>query len=203
MKINFVQQLLDACRDYLNNDDLFVSSTEEIERACIDFLKSRGYNVVKTFLEPADIKIKSIKDLIEYFYILKKKYHPEQYVYRNNLADLALAKAFVESRQEAENLSEEEALQQCAAIIKIIFEEEDKFSFRSPIVFGFLGQKNCGWITEYAIKLLNERNLKKQLELEERRLLFVDDYEKQYTHLAGWDEHDIDYVLNSLEVRGA
>ena len=112
---------------------------------------------------------------------------------------MALASSFVEARQEADGLTKELALQQCAAIIKTIFEEEEKFNFSFPITFSVLGQKNCGWITELAIKLINERALREQSEKEERDIAVADEYAKKYADLAGWPSEEIDRILNSLE----
>jgi hypothetical protein len=144
--------------------NLFGDAENELIDACIEFLKEEGFRVI----EPSNYtynKIKKVDDLIELFYILHKKYHPSNVaVYRPKLAvDRKTAKRFLESRMESSGLSKKFALRECAEIISVIFEFEEKFKFDSPINFSILGQAKLGWVTEKAIYLLNNReNLRRK-----------------------------------------
>ena len=75
----------------------------------------------------------------------------------------------MEAREE-KGLNRFNAIQQCVAIIDVIFNYEEEFCFKEPISIGVLGQAKSGWITEKALYILNT-NLRKEEELEiERRV---------------------------------
>jgi hypothetical protein len=65
-----------------------------------------------------------------------------------------------------------------------------------PVTFGVFGQKNCGWITEVAVRILNERTKKVK---EEENLLFANAHADKNTMPAGWDITDIEEALKKLE----
>jgi hypothetical protein len=192
----YIEKISNTCLSYLDGSDLFVTSTDSIERACISFLEYRGYRVNKMEEVATGKPVKDIKDLIDYFYTMYKRYHPDVYIYRNREQDLSLAASFVEARQVADELTKEQALKQCAAIIQVIFEEEERFHFTMPVTFGVFGQKNCGWITEVAVRILNERIKKAK---EEEDLIFANAHADKNTAPAGWDVNDIEEALKKLE----
>jgi hypothetical protein len=192
----YIEKISNACLSFLDGSDLFVTSTDSIERVCISFLEHRGYRVNKMEEVATGKPVKDIKDLIDYFYTMYKRYHPDVYIYRNREQDLALAASFVEARQVADELTKEQALKQCAAIIQVIFEEEERFHFTMPVTFGVFGQKNCGWITEVAVRILNERIKKAK---EEEDLVFANAHADKNTTPAGWDITDIEEALKKLE----
>jgi len=191
-----IEKIYMACSEYLNGSDLFGADISSIEKICGEFLQARGYVLRKSENVISAKPIKNVQDLIEYFYMLQKKYHPDIYIYRNRERDLSIASALIESRQRDDGLTKEAALKQCAAIIQTLFEEEDKFGFTTPITFGFLGQKNCGWITEMALTLLNDKMRKAK---DEEDLLFANAHADKCNLPAGWSLQDIEHALKSLE----
>lgn len=193
---DLIQKIADACADYLSGSDLFTPGSDKVQAACINFLESKGYQLRKIEEVATGKPIKDIKDLIDYFYIMYKRHHPDEYIYRNREQDLTLASSFVEARQAADELTKEQALKQCAAIIQIIFEEEERFHFTMPISFGIFGQKNCGWITDVAVRILNERITKAK---EEENVLYANAHADKCTEPAGWSLDDIKSVLQRLE----
>ena len=184
----------------MNSDqpDLFGGgkSTEEVQaEASIKLLEKLGYRVSKTAEEAkaivvecgyqvtdpilADTKVVTLTDLRNYFFKRLWSKHPssQQYSIDNIKSDLRLIRLFVESREE-KGLNRFNAIQQCVAIIDIIFNYEEEFCFKNPISIGVLGQAKSGWITEKALYILNT-NLRKEEELEiERR---VDEIEASVT----------------------
>lgn len=175
---------------------LFSSSEEDLEKACITFLKSKGYRVTK----PVEyrFKIKSLDDLIKHFYLLLDSKHPEYVnVYRNIKRDRSIAKRFVDSRIEATGYSKELALAECGEIIATVFEHEKEFKFKHDISFGIFGQVKLGWITELAIKIMNKRLTEEtELRLADRIKKIEEEQEKEY--VLGFND-DVDAILKRIE----
>ena len=163
-------------------------STEEVQiEESIKLLEKLGYRVIKDVEEAKSIvvesgyqvtdpilandKIVTLTDLRNYFFMrLWSKYSSRQQYYVNNLkTELRMIRLFVESREE-KGLNRFNAIQQCVAIIDIIFEYEEEFCFKDPISIGVLGQAKSSWITEKAIYILNTK-LQKEEELEVERMI--------------------------------
>jgi hypothetical protein len=159
----------------LDQQDLFGGgkSVEEIKvEESIKFLEKLGYRVSKNAEEAKQIAIesgyqvispilfnsnvKTIKDLRDYFFMrLWSKYPSRQKYYVDNIKnELRIIRLFIESREKT-GLDRFNAIQQCVAIIDIIFEYEDEFCFKDHIGIGILGQAKSGWITEKAVHILN------------------------------------------------
>jgi hypothetical protein len=139
---------------------LFGDPKGDLETACVDYLKYRGYHVVKSD-KYAKSSVKNLQDLISLFYGLlstkldKAKRHDS---YRNPMVrDLATAKRFVKSRMEANGVSEDLALNECANIIKTVFKHYHEFNFKYDVSFSIFGQQNLAWVTEKAIQILNRK----------------------------------------------
>lgn len=172
----------------LDQPDLFGGgkSTEETQvEESIKLLEKLGYRVSKTAEEAkaivvecgyqvtdpilADTKVVTLTDLRNYFFKRLWSKHPssQQYSIDNIKSDLRLIRLFVEAREE-KGLNRFNAIQQCVAIIDVIFNYEEEFCFKEPISIGVLGQAKSGWITEKALYILNT-NLRKEEELEIKR----------------------------------
>ena len=169
--------------------DLFGSkSTEEVQlEEAQKLIEKAGYRVIKDAEEAKSIviesgyqvtdpilannKIVTLTDLRNYFFMrLWSKYSSRQQYYVNNLkTELRMIRLFVESREE-KGLNRFNAIQQCVAIIDIIFEHEEEFCFKDPINIGVLGQAKSSWITEKALYILNIK-LQKEEELEVERMI--------------------------------
>jgi hypothetical protein len=137
------------------------SDSLSIDLACVEYLREKGYKIVEPFsYKFSKARLKKSSDLIELFYKLRQWYHPDYLnkYRRNTAADQMIAKRFVESRMEADNLSKEEALLECAEIINTIFEFEADFKFEFSLDFGIFGQDALKWVTEKAISILNHRD---------------------------------------------
>lgn len=144
---------------------IFDASDKElnIDNACIDYLKYKGYRIIapKRF----DVKIKNIDHLITYFYSrLNSKYKEGYTTSLNKAADRAIAKRFVDDRVAATGVCREYALNECAEIIKTVFDNEKEFNFKYEIKFSVFGQKNLKWVTDKAISILNRRVISKEEE---------------------------------------
>ena len=165
---------------------------ELLADACIEYLKYKGYKVVKP-LKRFDIK--KLDDLIHLFYAYSDLKHPELInSYRNLVRDRALTKHLIVARQEASNMCRKAAMNECAEIIATIFEHEKEFNFKRPVTFNVLGQKNCGWITEKAIQIMNKKIMGKD---EERREILIASLDKKYDAEPGGFE-DLDEILENL-----
>jgi len=127
-------------------------NAEEAKKIAIE----SGYQVTEPML--FNDNVKTIKDLRNYFFMrLWSKYSSRQQYYVDNLKnELRMMRLFIESR-EKKGLDRFNAIQQCVAIIDIIFEYEEDFCFKDPISIGVLGQAKSGWITEKAIYILNDK----------------------------------------------
>lgn len=172
-----------------------VKSTEDLELACLEFLRFKGYKVS----QPINYRYKVTKldDLVHFFYTLLNSKHPEYInVYRNMGRDRAIAKRFVENRIYATGYGEDIALRECAEIIATVFEYEKDFKFRTDINFGMFGQKNLGWITEKAVNIINKKTTKVSEEKTAQRIAEIE-IEQRDKYDLGFD--DLDDILNRME----
>ena len=161
--------------------------------ACKRFLKYRGFKIVDPLNK--EFNVKKADDLITLFYSFLYYYHPElTNVYRNMSVNRKLANLFIKTRMTASGVNKKEAMNECASIIKTIFEHEEEFKFDRPITFDILGQKNCGWITDKAIQLINKNKLNGD---EERRDKLIASYENVYDSEPGGFE-DLSEILEKL-----
>jgi len=174
-----LEEISEALKD-LEQGALFTSVEEKhkvLSQACVKYLRYKGFKVVEPD-KPTHTNISKLDDLIFHFYGLSDRLHPElKTSYRNLAQHRKLASALVKSRMDACGYGFKAALQECAEIIDTIFNHEAEFNFTVPISFGILGQKNCGWITDKAIQIINKNKLKTA---EERRKKYIEDLEKVY-----------------------
>lgn len=175
---NIIKKLKDALASFDNGD--FLKSPKEkkdsVLSACIELLSEEGYKVVKR--EKPRYNIRNCDDLIHLFYAFLEYKHPEFACnFRDLNRDRKIAKLFIEERAGINKTSKNAALAECAEIITTIFKHEDEFKFKIPLTFGILGQKNCGWITDKAIQIINKEKLNRN---EERRATLIESYEKSY-----------------------
>jgi hypothetical protein len=164
----------------LDQADIFGDGKSQDEvriDAAIELLTKNGYRVLDTS-KPEEAKaaaieagykvsdpifvnggVKTLKDLRNYFYMRLWKKYPNRQAYHVDMGldkELRLFKLFVESR-EVMGLSRLNAIQECVAIIDIIFDHEDEFGFRDPIDVRVIGQGKAGWITRKAVFILNKK----------------------------------------------
>ena len=171
-------------------ESLFRSESTSLEDACVDYLRYKGYSVRKPFMYPYEIK--KLNDLISVFYTLLSKYNKKDVIiYRNEKQDLKIAKSFVESIQNTDGLSRQAAMKQCASIIQIVFKNIDRFKFNIPLTFGIFGQQKMSWVTELAIKIMNE-------EIEEYKELSV--LRKIDEMIAKYSKEDIGWSDNMINI---
>lgn len=196
MKKITIDDLISDLKDQL--DVGFLSPDHEgLAKTCKEFLIFMGYKVVapvkRTF------KVKNINDLIILFYAYLDYRHPELAgTHRNIKKDRAIAKRFLEARMEIGSLNKEYALDECAQIIKTIFDREPEFNFTIPLSFEILGQQTLGWITKKAVEFMNfERELKEQKLIEAIQEKHVEKYLKEH----GEDSlgFDVDELLKKLD----
>lgn len=139
--------------------DLFGSKetlVKESVETCVKFLKGQNYSVRPPLSYPA--KITKLDDLISIFYVfLNNTYEKHLLPSSNTKRDRAVAKAFIEKRMETDNISRSDAMQQCALIVQTVLRTPEVFKFESPPTFGIFGQAEMGWITERAVRIINDK----------------------------------------------
>lgn len=162
------------------NDDLFASPEEMEEQRiedCKQFLINKGYRVE----DPPDrlkFNIKTLDELIEFFYGRMSLKHKElKFISRRKVMDRKIMSEFVKSRMN-KGISRERAMDECAEMIDILFEHEEKFNFKYPVLsVGILGQRNLAWVTEKLEDFLLRQRIKARLE---QRRAFNRELEKKY-----------------------
>jgi hypothetical protein len=89
------------------------------------------------------------------------------------------------------------AIQECVAIVDILFDHEKDFNFKYPINdIGILGQGKLAWITTKAVTLLN----KKRIELMEREVYKkIEAAENSYVVDADEVSNNLDDLLKRME----
>lgn len=141
-----------------NQKSLFADSSPDtlLINACVAYLKYKGYKTVAPI--KSNYEVKTLDDLIEYFYILlSRSQHESKKIYRNTEKDRTTAKKFIQSRMNANGMNKKETLKECVEIIKTIFEHKKEFNFKYDMDFGMFGQVNLGWVTRKAIQILNKK----------------------------------------------
>jgi hypothetical protein len=139
--------------------DLFYKdkTTDEIRiEEAKNILLEAGYAII----EPYEMieKVNNMRELCDYFYKRLWDKYPErrQYYSYNKIRDMNIIKKFVESRKNGMN--EKQAIQECVLIIDIIFDNEQEFNFKTPILdVTILGQNKSRWITEKALFMLMKK----------------------------------------------
>jgi hypothetical protein len=137
-----------------------------------------GYKIVDPLVVNENVNNQS--RLLNYFYMRLFTRYPEKQLttIKNFQKDGKLISKFVEARKV--DMDEQAAIQECVAIIDVIFDYGYEFKFRHPITIGVLGQAKSGWITEKAVSILNRELVKKDEEEVERRMKEVEDgYEEK------------------------
>jgi hypothetical protein len=197
-----------------NQLDLFVvgKTVDEVQlEKAIEIVEGAGYDVVRDASEArstamsygfkvsdpiyVDDNILNLQDLRNYFFNQLWSHYPElkrSYVEGNRASEMRSIRMFVESR-ELTGLNRHNAIQECAAIINVIFENKDQFNFsRSPGIW-VLGQAKAGWITGKAVNILNEQLQKEAKENLDRRFESMEsEYEKEI------DLNETSDMLNKL-----
>ena len=174
----------------LFNDDPEIKLVD----TCVNYLKYKGFRVIepKTF----KVNIKNINDLIDYFYLLLSRKHPEKHMTSyNESQDRAIAKRFVDSRIKVTGASKEYALNECGSIIETVINHEEEFKFKFPINFAVFGHNKLRWVTDRAVEILN-KNLAKAKEVEAEKLREEAIKSQDITDL-GFD--DLDDILAKME----
>jgi len=170
---------------------------ERLATACKKLLISMGYKVVAPLKRKFNVK--NINDLITLFYAYLDYKHPELAgTHRNIKKDRAVAKRFLDGRMEVGSLNKEHALDECARIIKIIFDREPDFNFTIPLSFDIFGQQALGWITKKAVEFMNaERESIGQKIVESTQEKYIEKYIVKY----GEDSigFNVDELLRKLE----
>lgn len=191
----FISEIKEGIATYFTVDVFSGNSDKELVKACKEFLKHKGYKIVDPISDKTDIS--SIKDLVDLFYNLKAYNYPEEYnAHKNMVLDLRSVRFFVEARMAAENIIKEQALKECALIIRTLFTHEKEFKFKYPITLFSLGQKKSGWITEKALEIMNKSSYnRKEREAEELRQAVLN---KQDTSFNLFDD-----VLKEMEKKDA
>lgn len=162
---------------------------------CVEVLRYSGYGVT----EPIDFNagIKNIDDLINYFYVLLSRHHPELVGKRNITdKDRMLARQLVDSRL-AIGVDTAEAFKQCACLISIVFEHEDEFHFTTPISFSMFGQGDMVWVTEKALYIMNKEIQAHKLAAYEAKLDKFDEYKNNPNEELGLG--NLDDILKNME----
>ena len=185
--------------------DLFgdgLTSEEMQEKTAIEFLMGRGYKMFKTAEEIKaeaincgyhvtdpiiiDEKIKNVSSLRNHFYRrLWSKFpgNKTHYVKGNSGVEFRLFELFIKSRMDG-GLNRENAIQECVALLNVIFDKIEEFNFKNPVDVRIIGTGKSGWIVQKAASILMmERQKKKEQELE-------DFFEEKYTKSIKDDEVD-------------
>lgn len=139
----------------LEAGSIFNDGAEEkdVERACVDYLKSLGYKINK---KPILSKVNNTNELIDLFYNFLEFNHNETCsLISNRKKDCAILSNFIKVRQKELGCSKKECLQDCANIITTMFTYEEELGLTVPIGIWVFGSDRCKWITDKVINILN------------------------------------------------
>ena len=133
------------------------------------FLIEHGYKVYEPLM--VNEAVVTLRDLRNYFFKRLYDRYPDIKLYTvdNVQNEMRSIRLFVEAREQT-GLNRLNAIQECVAIIDIIFDHTEEFKFKNPITINVLGQVKAGWITQKAVEILNKK-IKKADEMETKRKL--------------------------------
>ena len=184
----------------ITDDQEDVFSVGGIKQAHInaakDILLAAGYRIIKP--EIVNGEITSKRKLRDYFYMRLNEKHPTRQLRRvpDIILDMKLVGQFVDSRLDG-GITEKDAIQECVAIINVLFDQEDEFKFKYPISdIGILGQGKMAWITAKAISLLNKN---KDARAEQDALKMSDEIEDSNVIDIKEQSNYLDSLLKNLE----
>lgn len=143
--------------------------------AAKEILLEAGYKIIKI---EVTTKFTTVREVKNYFYDRLYRKYPERMAHKVDSVerDMKLMNAFIESRMAEGNISKAIALQECVDIIDVIFDYEDEFWFKYPIVdTRVFGLGKVGWITQKAIEILNRERYKKEAKKSEKMLAEIED----------------------------
>jgi len=155
-----------------------------------------GYKIAEPLV--VNESVNNLSKLLNYFYMRLFTICPDKQLttIKNFQKDMKLISKFVEARKV--NMNEQAAIQECVAIIDVIFDYTIEFQFKQPITTGVLGQAKSGWITEKAVSILNrELERKDEEEVETRIKEIEDDYEEKVDLKKTADR--LDKILAKME----
>lgn len=165
-----VKAIVEALKVH-NSGALFGDKYEQLDKACVTYLKARGGDAILP--DKQKFKIYNIDTLIEFFYLLCMKRLRKQGIsfYKNNIKiDRRTASLFVKSLMETYGFSKEVAIQKAAEIIETVFLNIEDFKFKTSLSFSIFGQKNFSWVTEKAQLLISLRKKKEEVLAYEKML---------------------------------
>jgi len=150
-----------------------IKTVNELKESTIE----AGFQVTDPFM--VNDKIVSLKDLRDYFFMkLWTKYPERQKFYVSNFkTEFRLIRLFVESREQT-GLNRFYAIQQCVALIDIIFEHEKEFNFKTSVDIRVLGQAKSAWITEKALYILNNKILEEEKRKVDRKVKEIEQHKE-------------------------
>ena len=144
------------------------SNNVQLIEACIEYLKASGYKVIK--LPKYNYTVKTLDELISFFYNMLELKHPGHVADHRDVAEnRTIAKLFIKARANASGLNKKDVLNECAEIIRTIFNHEQEFNFKYKITFRIFGQDKLGWVTDKAIQIMNRGLDIEKEELAEKR----------------------------------
>lgn len=157
-----IEILSEALKAYSQAD--FTKTEEqrlgEVLDVCVKVLKSNGYRVAPPNIGGV-MKVTTLGDLVGLFNgFVTLVYGPEAAHYRDGRRDEAVMKHFVNNRRKVTGASPKVAKQECALIIKTIFDNINLFNFTTPPTIGILDSAKCAWIIELALSIMNKREAK-------------------------------------------
>jgi hypothetical protein len=190
-------------------------STDEIQlEKAIEVIEKNGFRVARTAEDAKTLaidagyrvsdpllvndQIVTLKDLRNYFYMRLWTKFPERESYHvegNWEKEMRIIRLFVESREKT-GLNRFNAIQECVALIDIIFNHAEEFNFRKPIDLRVLGQGSAGWITQKASMILNEKLYKQRSDEVEKR---IKEYEDGYDVDLDQKASLLDKLLSKME----
>jgi len=178
-------------------DFLSGESMEETHiKVAKELLLERGYRVIDPII--INTEINNQRKLCDYFYMRLESNHPNRRSERspNNTLDMQMISRLVKSRM-ATGLGEKAAIQECISIIDTIFNSEEEFKFKYPVMdTTILGQDKMGWITSKALKIMDDK--KRDAESERLRLK-SEEVEQSLDSDLRKVENKLDTLLRSME----
>jgi hypothetical protein len=191
-------------------------SNDEIQlEKALELVEKQGFRVAKTAEDAKTLaidagykvsdpllvndQIMTLKDLRNYFYMRLWTKYPERQSYHiegNWEKEMRFIRLFVEAREKT-GLNRFNAIQECVALIDIIFTHEEEFNFNKPIDLRILGQASAGWITQKASMILNDELQKQNVEAVEKK---IKEYEESYDIDLDKRSNLLNDLLSKMEV---
>lgn len=175
------------------------SRFNDVLKECVNLLRDNHYTVKA--IPKIMSSVKDVRGLVALFYNELQFHYPDTVPYKNESADMRIAKDFVKKIRELTSTEYVPAVALCAHLIIIVFKYRKEFGFKPGTLYNFrvFGQDKMHWVTEKALFIYN-RERQNDEALQRKADILTEQYEKTHDIKFGYgDVAEIQKLIDNME----